>query len=132
SFNLKSTSFEGYSKDITVADGKIVVDYLPIGTYELKEIQAPDGYLLNETVYTITVNKDQTTTQTVVNEEPTGSIDLTKEINSDLTDGNIGDAYLKGNEYTLKAKEKITNKAGTVTYFEKDAEIGRASCRERV
>ena len=85
----------------------------------MKEIQAPDGYLLNETVYTITVNKDQTTTQTVVNEEPTGSIDLTKEINSDLTDGNIGDAYLKGNEYTLKAKEKITNKAGTVTYLKK-------------
>ena len=122
-FNLKSISFEGYSKDITVNDGKLVVDCLPIGTYELKEIQAPDGYLLNETVYTIAVNKDQTATQTVVNEEPTGSIDLTKEINSDLTDGNIGDAFLQGNKYTLKAKEKITNKAGTVTYFEKDAVV---------
>ncbi|MFQ9766265.1 MAG: SpaA isopeptide-forming pilin-related protein [Thomasclavelia ramosa] len=130
-FNLKSTSYDGYSEDITVTGGKLLVEYLPVGTYELKEIQAPDGYLLNETVYTVTVNKDQTTTQTVVNEEPTGSIDLTKEINSDLTDGNTGDAYLQGNEYTLKAKEKITNKAGTVTYFEKDAVVDTQTTDEQ-
>ena len=46
----------------------------------------------------------------VVNEEPRGEINLTKEINTDKTDGKLGDAYLQGNEYTLKAKEKITNK----------------------
>ena len=33
-FNLKSTSFEGYNEDITVTDGKIVVDYLPIRSEE--------------------------------------------------------------------------------------------------
>ena len=130
-FNLKSISFEGYDENITVNNGKLKVDNLPTGTYELKEIQAPDGYLLNETVYTLTVNKNQTTTQTVVNEEPMGSIDLTKEINSDLTDGNIGDAFLQGNEYTLKAKEKITNKAGTVTYFEKDAIVDTQTTDEQ-
>ena len=97
-FNCKS------SKHLTTTSTHIST---LIGTYELKEIQAPEGYLLNETIYTLTVNKDQTTTQVVVNEEPRGEINLTKEINTDKTDGKLGDAYLQGNEYTLKAKEKI-------------------------
>lgn len=39
-FNLKSISFDGYSEDIIVTNGKLLVEYLPVGTYELKEIQA--------------------------------------------------------------------------------------------
>lgn len=118
-FNLKSISFDGYDENITVTDGKIKVDSLLAGTYKLKEVLAPNGYLLDETEYEVTINVGQTTTKVIENNEPTGSISLTKEINTDLTDGRSGDAYLQGNEYRLIAREDITNKAGTVTYFNK-------------
>lgn len=118
-FNLKSISYDGYDEDITVKDGMIRVDDLMVGTYELKEISAPEGYLINTEKFTVTINKNITTTQVVVNKEPRGSIFLTKEINTDLTDGKKGDAILKGNEYRLIAREKISNKAGTITYFNK-------------
>lgn len=122
-FNLKSLSYEGYEESITVKDGKIRIDNLMVGTYELKEIFAPDGYLLNTEKFIITINKDVTTTQVVENKEPKGSIFLTKEINTDLTDGKHGDAVLKGNEYRLIAREDISNKAGTIIYFNKGETI---------
>ena len=118
-FNLKSVSFDGYDENITVTDGKIKVDNLLAGTYKLKEVLAPDGYLLDETEYEVTINVGETTSKVVENNEPTGSVSLTKEINTALTDGKSGDAYLQGNEYKLIAREDITNKAGTVTYFNK-------------
>ena len=45
---------------------------------------------------------------------------MTKDIDTSKTDGLTGDAYLEGNTYKLKAKQRITNKAGTKTYYEKD------------
>lgn len=119
-FNLRSASFDSYDENITVADGKIKVENLLAGTYKLKEVSAPDGYLIDETEYEVTINVGETTTKIIENNEPTGSISLTKEINTDLTDGKLGDAYLQGNEYKLFAREDITNKAGTVTYFKQD------------
>lgn len=118
-FNLKSVSFDGYDENITVTDGKIKVDNLLAGTYKLKEVLAPDGYLFDETEYEVTINVGETTSKVVENNEPTGSVSLTKEINTALTDGKSGDAYLQGNEYKLIAREDITNKADTVTYFNK-------------
>ena len=130
-FNLKSISFEGYDENITVTNGKLVVENLPIGIYELKEISAPDGYLLNSTTFTVTINKDETASQSVSNEEPLGKLELTKKIDTSKTDGKLGDSYLKGNEYQLIARDDITNQAKTITYFNKGDVVAKGITDEQ-
>lgn len=130
-FNLKSISFEGYDENITVTNGKLVVENLPIGTYELKEISAPNGYLLNSTTFTVTINKDETASQSVSNEEPLGKLELTKKIDTSKTDGKLGDSYLKGNEYQLIARDDITNQAKTITYFNKGDVVAKGITDEQ-
>ena len=119
-FNLKSTSYDGYNENVTVKNGKIIVEDLLVGTYQLKELNAPDGYLLNTDTLTITVEKDKTTVQTVMDQEPTGKIELQKEIDTSKTNGLLGDANAKDVTFKLYAKEKIMNKAGTVKFYDKD------------
>lgn len=119
-FNLKSTSYDGYNENITVKNGKIIVEDLLVGTYQLKELNAPDGYLLNTDTFTITVEKDKTTVQPVMDQEPTGKIEFQKEIDASKTNGLLGDANVKDVTFKLYAKEKIMNKAGTVKFYDKD------------
>lgn len=58
-----------------------------------------------------------------------GTIEITKDdvvtLNNKRIDGSYkhGDASIEGTEYTLFANEKITNKAGTITYFKKNEEL---------
>ena len=117
-------------------------DELPLGKYIVEEIEVPTGYLLNTEKKTVTLKyKDQNTnviyeSVTVENDEPTGNLTIEK---TDRDTGNKnrvdkkshhGDATLKGTVYTLYAKEKITNVAGTVTYFSKDEQIATFTFNE--
>ena len=91
-FNV--TGPDGYDEDVTVTNGRITLDKLKKGTYTIKEISAPYGYLLDTKAYNVEVKVNQTATQAVVNTEPTGTFTLIKK-NSDKS------ANLKGAEYRI-------------------------------
>jgi len=124
-FKLTSVSYSGYEEVLTISNGKLLVKNIPAGTYKLQEVSAPDGYLIDNQIYSVEINAGKTTSKMVINKEPLGEINLVKEINATKTKGLTGDAYLQGNEYTLYAKEDITNKAGTKTYFKKGDTVDR-------
>lgn len=121
----------GYNGDVEVKNGKIVLEKIKKGTYTIKEKSTGGGYLLNKNVYKVEIKPNQTATQAIVNDEPTGEITIVKTDkdtgNSNRIDGvsHHGDANLNGTEYTLYAKEDIYNVNKTVKYFSKDEEIAK-------
>lgn len=121
----------GYNGDVTVQNGKIVIEKIKKGIYTIKEKSVGIGYLLNTESYKAEVKPNQTTTQAIINNEPTGEISLIKTDkdtgNSNRVDGTShhGDVNLKGTEYTLYAKEDIYNVARTIKYFSKNEEIAK-------
>lgn len=110
-------------------DGKIVFDYLEPKTYFIKEISAPQGFLLSDTVAEITVRSNQTSYITINNDEPKGKIELTKELDTYKTDGMHGDVNINGAEYTLYADEDIKSAIGSKTFYNKGdvVQVGKVS-----
>lgn len=106
-FNV--TGPNGYNQDITVTNGKITIDKLIKGIYTITEKSAPDGYLLNTQAYNVEVKVNQTATQAIVNNEPTGTIQVIKKSEQ-------GD-LIKGTIFKVIANENIKNVAGTKTYY---------------
>lgn len=115
------TGPDGYDKNYTTDEnGQIILEHLELGEYTAVETKAGNGYLINVSEKSFTIKANETTKIDFTNDEPTGKIELTKSIDTSKTNGLKGDATLKGNTYELRAKDKITNKAGTKTFYEKD------------
>ena len=67
------------SKMTTGADGTVKSDALVAGTYYVKEITAPKGYVLSKDVHTLVIRAGQTTYLNVVDQEQEGGISIYKE-----------------------------------------------------
>ena len=112
-FNI--TGPNNYNEDVTVTNGRITIEKLKRGTYTIKEKSAPEGYLLNTETYNVEVKAAQISTQAIKDAEPTGSIVLYKvSENNDKIGGAV---------FRVTAAEKITNKAGSKTFYNEGQEV---------
>lgn len=103
--------------EATSNGGKVVFEYLEPKEYFVKELSAPEGYLLDEKIVKVNVESNKTSTETIINDEPTGNITLTKELDTEKTNGKYGDVKIWEATYTLMAKTDIKSKAGTHTFY---------------
>ncbi len=98
---------------VTGADGKGVLEDLPLGNYKMIETVAPVGYILDDTPIEFSVEfVDDSTpiieiTQSILNDKQDVVVDVTKKI--------TGTSYnLAGAKFELSAESDIVNYEGTV------------------
>lgn len=115
-FNVRGPN--GYNQDHEVKNGKLLIEKLRKGTYTVKEILAPEGYVVNVDKFTVSILPNQTTTQSIVNEEPTGTVSIIKK-DKETGAKAQGDATFNGAIYNLFADEDIYNVAKTVKHYSK-------------
>ncbi|MEG2707749.1 MAG: SpaA isopeptide-forming pilin-related protein, partial [Vagococcus sp.] len=112
----------GTTYEVTTNEaGQGIIEGLPLGAYTLKEIEAPAGYVLNNTEYPIEIKEDETTKNTtqitVANDPiiPVGQLTIVK------VDAKDKEVKLSGAEFTLTSATDgqtyhlVTNDQGEVT-----------------
>lgn len=110
-FVLKSTDeqtgYAGEGIEYEVKNGKLNIDFIPVGIYTLIESLPPDHHDKPVQSYQVVISKDKKTTQIAVNRlKPTGEIKITK---SDEDTAEL----IEGTEFALYAAEEIYD---TVTF----------------
>ena len=92
-FNLKSSSYDGYEENITVTNGKIKVEDLPVGEYILTETKVPGGHAITQKIFKVTINKDEVTQRVVVNKiRPTGNLKINKALENSENENTVNKA----------------------------------------
>lgn len=108
----------------TGADGSATSAGLVAGTYYVKEIQAPKGYVLSDQVHTVLIRAGQTTSFSATNKEQMGAITIYKE-GEVLTDWNGSNFVyemkkLQGASFKVTAGADIYKSDGTKVYSKGD------------
>ena len=108
----------------TGSDGSATSKALVAGTYYVKEIQAPTGYVISDKVHTLTVKAGQTTTFTATDKEQLGALTIYKE--GEVLTGWNGSNFtyelrkLPGATFKVTAGADIYKADGTKVYSKGD------------
>lgn len=100
--------------------GQAQSNLLTAGTYYVKELTAPQGYVRKDTVYTLTVYPERTTTITATDREQLGTITICKE--GEVVSAWKDNAFvyqvcrIPGAVFRLSAQEDIVRADGTRVY----------------
>lgn len=104
----------------TLANGYVSSEYLRFGEYYVKEVIAPNGYVLNDTKYPVTISENEQKIEiTGVDERVRGTINIEKQ-DSVTGDAAQGEATLAGATYGLYAKENILDPADQSIVYHAD------------
>ncbi|SEB22604.1 VaFE repeat-containing surface-anchored protein [Bacillus nitratireducens] len=109
-FEVSNSNNEKVGTITTDKDGVAILSNLPVGTYTVKEVKAPEGHVLGDNTQTIEIKTGEIATIEVKNESIKGNIEIKK-----LSDNG---KILPGVEFTVfkedgKAVTKVTtNKDG--------------------
>ncbi|KIN33303.1 hypothetical protein B4070_4428 [Bacillus subtilis] len=125
-FDIKDQNGKKVTTVQTDKEGKAIAANLPIGKYTAVETKTVEGYVLDQTPKTVTVNADETTNVSFVNKKIRGNVQVfkTDEENNPL----------QGVEFTLyngngdKVKSAVSNKKGEVLF--EDLGYGNYTIRE--
>lgn len=119
------------SRLITLADGYASSDYLRFGNYYVKEVIAPNGYILNDTKYPVTISENEQKIEiTGVDERVRGTINIEKQ-DSITGDSAQGEATLISAKYGLYARENILDPADHSIVYHTDELISELTIDEQ-
>lgn len=110
-------------KVTTTDDGSVKTSGLVQGTYYVKEISAPNGYIVSDEVTTLSIKAGKTTSVSVSNMEQLAKITINK-VDKELNKATPqGDATLKGAVYGLYARNDIVHPDGETGTIYKAGEL---------
>ncbi|WP_143404410.1 MSCRAMM family protein [Merdibacter massiliensis] len=115
----------------TLANGYASSDYLRFGDYYVKEVIAPDSYILNDTKYPVTISENEQKIEiTGVDERVRGTIRLEKQ-DSATGETAQGEATLVGAKYGLYARENIVDPADQSIIYHADELISELTINDQ-
>lgn len=125
-FRLVSTSYTGYDETFEVTkdqdgDYELLVDYLPVGTYSLTEVESEDHYAPTVARWQVTIVKDKITKKIVVNTlRPTGTLKIQKELEK-ANEGaiDLSNKDITKTQYQITAMDDIVDTVSLKTLYSK-------------